>query len=132
MLQIMTRASTTTDSRHSSTVQVLKVSPTSSPKYSLMSQKPASLTWERRGDAHLLNDRAEDAGSGDDGHSGGAGGHADEGGDQPGEQEDGDGGAFHELADDAADAGVHEHALVATASADDEQDACDQIGRAHV
>ena len=47
MLQIMTRASTTTDSRHSITVQVLKVSPTSSPKYSLMSQKPASLTWER-------------------------------------------------------------------------------------
>lgn len=50
ILVIMTKTRTTTERRHSKIDQVFKVSPTLKPKYSLMSQKPASLRWERNMD----------------------------------------------------------------------------------
>ena len=100
------------------TDQVLMVCPTVIPKYSLTSQKPASLTCEKNSDPQPIasassatvglveggGERRHDAGRGDRGDRRRAGGDPDADRDQPAEQQRRDVGALGRVGDHVADA----------------------------
>ena len=95
-----TSTSPTTEMMVSITDQVLMVWRTVIPKNSLISQKPASLTWEKNSDPRrwraraarrragpARRERGQDAGGNDGGHGRGAGGEPDADRDQPPEEQ---------------------------------------------
>ena len=122
------------------TDQDLMVCPTVRPKYSLTSQNPASLTWQKNSDPqpmastssdelvgrHAGREAADDAGGGDRGDRGRAGARAGcrTATSQPSTQHR-DADAVGPVRDDVAGPRVDEHLLEPAAGGDDEQDARD-------
>ena len=134
----------TTEMIVSITDQLLIVSPTVIPKYSLTSQKPGvvDVREEQRagadgqreqrdgGAVQAGGQRGDDAGGGDRRDRRRAGGQPDADGDQPAEHQRRDVERPRPVADEVADAGVDQHLLEAAAGGDDEQDAGDRRQRA--
>src|SRR5680860_1278156 len=138
-----TKISPVTESTVSIRDQDLMVWPMESPKYSLTSQKPASLTWEKNTEpepmasttkggltlAQPVDQPEHQRRSGDRRDGRGAGGETDQHGDHPGKEQHRDVRALGPLGEQGADAGVDQHLLEPTAGRDDEQDAGDRRQR---
>ena len=134
-----TTPSATTLTIVSITVHVFSVVGTSSPRYSLTSQKPPSLTWlamsepapsattssSRLVSGRRRQQRRDDGGRRGDGHRGRSDRDAQERRDQPPKYQRRQLPRRHRRGNRAADAGLIEHSAESTAGADDQQHAGD-------